>query len=317
MAKYELTENTKTLYGHLLHQVKKVDTGDLGGWIENEENLSQDGNCWIYSPNAVIYGEAKVLGNTRIFGKAHISGKTLISGNSEVRGKIKDSEIINATIDRDCTIYKSKIENSHIWYDSHITNCHIKDSACIHLLHLIDAEIIDCWLTHDRTLDYLGAKRRERLYVTGRIADFTGIKTKGIVKTEAKAEPVDKKTEVIKDFIYKVNDSAKLKVQTSYDSTEEFFADDSDKSYSNNEAICIIAIDTKIPLIKIEKAKVDNKKIYKFIVDITNKQGDDFIVRSVIDSKEKFEQLLKSTIEALDRYPQFNQYANDLNLYCP
>ena len=49
--KYELTDETFWLLTHKLHRIKAlkdfgdVKKGDLGGWIEKESNLSQDGNC--------------------------------------------------------------------------------------------------------------------------------------------------------------------------------------------------------------------------------------------------------------------------------
>ena len=37
----------------------RVKSGDLGGWVQSEKNLSQDGLCWV-------------TGNTRIDGNAHV-----------------------------------------------------------------------------------------------------------------------------------------------------------------------------------------------------------------------------------------------------
>lgn len=119
-------------------------------------------------------------------------------------------------------------------------------------------------------------------------------------------------TDTIKDFIYKIDDSNTLKVESSYESCDAFFNDESKESFESNESIVILAVDTKIPLIKVEKALKDNKQVYKFIVDITNEDGDDFRVRSVISSKEKFNQLLESVINALNEFPQFSRYADDL-----
>ena len=73
-----------------------------------------------------------------------------------------------------------------------------------------------------------------------------------------------------------------------------------------------MAVDTKVPLIKLEKSIKDEKQVYKFIVDITNEDGDRFLVNSIILSKEKFNQLLESVINALNEFPQFNKYASDL-----
>jgi hypothetical protein len=74
--KYELTGETKvTLNGVVLHRIKalkdfvcqgfQVNKGDLGGWIEREINLAQEGNCWVFG-NAGVYGKARVSGNARV-----------------------------------------------------------------------------------------------------------------------------------------------------------------------------------------------------------------------------------------------------------
>ena len=63
--KYELTSETKVFLGKTLYRIKalvqfgNVNAGDLGGWIEKEENLSQSGNAWVYG-NARVYGNAEV-----------------------------------------------------------------------------------------------------------------------------------------------------------------------------------------------------------------------------------------------------------------
>lgn len=119
-------------------------------------------------------------------------------------------------------------------------------------------------------------------------------------------------TDTIKDFIYKIDDSNTLKVESSYESVDAFFDDNSKESFESNEYIVIVAVDTKIPLIKLEKIIKDEKQAYKFVVDITNEDDDDFIVRSIISSKDKFNQLLKSVINALNEFPQFIRYADDL-----
>ena len=71
MKKYELTTNTKKAYGRTLFQIRalkdfgNVKTGDLGGYIEKEGNLSHAGDAWIYN-NALVYGNAKISGSAEI-----------------------------------------------------------------------------------------------------------------------------------------------------------------------------------------------------------------------------------------------------------
>ena len=75
MKKYELTDETIEVYGTALHRIKalkdfgNVKKGELGGYVESERNLSQEGNCWVYG-NALVYGNAKVCGNAEVCGNA-------------------------------------------------------------------------------------------------------------------------------------------------------------------------------------------------------------------------------------------------------
>ena len=53
MKKYELTEETVTVYGKTLYRIRavrdfgSVKTGEFGGYIEKEENLSHFDNAWV------------------------------------------------------------------------------------------------------------------------------------------------------------------------------------------------------------------------------------------------------------------------------
>ena len=68
MKKFELTTDTKMFLGRKLFRIKalisfgNVRAGDMGGYIEKEENLSQSGNAWVYG-NALVSGDALVSGN--------------------------------------------------------------------------------------------------------------------------------------------------------------------------------------------------------------------------------------------------------------
>lgn len=66
MKKYQLTQESKRIGGIILHRIQAlksfgdVKEGDLGGWIEKEENLSHDGNARVYG-NAEIKSSDKIL----------------------------------------------------------------------------------------------------------------------------------------------------------------------------------------------------------------------------------------------------------------
>jgi predicted acyltransferase (DUF342 family) len=89
--KYKLTNNTKKINGITLYQIQSlkdfadVKNGDLGGWIETEDNLSQEGNAWVYG-NALVSDNAWVSGNAQVFGNALVSGDARVSGNAQVFG---------------------------------------------------------------------------------------------------------------------------------------------------------------------------------------------------------------------------------------
>lgn len=50
-----------------LKDFRDVRKGTVGGYIEYEQNLSQQGNAWIYD-DAQVYGNAQVSGNARVYG---------------------------------------------------------------------------------------------------------------------------------------------------------------------------------------------------------------------------------------------------------
>lgn len=103
MRKYKMTSNVKELLGHKLFQIKAlkdfgdVKAGDLGGYIEKEENLSHDGNAQICGyagvfGNAKVFDRAQVFDGARIYGDARVYGKTWIRNNAWI---FNDAQISN------------------------------------------------------------------------------------------------------------------------------------------------------------------------------------------------------------------------------
>ena len=109
MKKYELTGEVKVKFGVTFKRIRalidfgNVKKGELGGFIEKEENLSHENNAWVYDDawvsgnaevyddawvygNAWVYGDAWVYGNARVSGNAEVSGNARVSGNAEVSG---------------------------------------------------------------------------------------------------------------------------------------------------------------------------------------------------------------------------------------
>lgn len=87
--KYILTEETKEVGGRILHRIQAVrdfdavQKGDLGGWVESEENLSHDGNCWVFGDGRV-FGNGKIFDNGRVFGDGEVFGNARIGVNAYI-----------------------------------------------------------------------------------------------------------------------------------------------------------------------------------------------------------------------------------------
>lgn len=140
--KFTLTNEFKVVaFGSaVVYRIKALKTfgnvqeGDLGGWVEKEENLSQKGECWI-ADEAVVIGNAKVMDDTivkchalvreeavisdqaviadnaAVYGNAHISGRSRILGSGTVYG---DAMVTGVSVVRGHVTGDASVENSYI-----------------------------------------------------------------------------------------------------------------------------------------------------------------------------------------------------------
>ena len=83
MKKFKLTsEFIVDISGVKLFRIKaliefgNVKAGDLGGYIEKEENLSHMGDAWVS-------GDARISGDAQVFGDAQVSGDARVSGDKD------------------------------------------------------------------------------------------------------------------------------------------------------------------------------------------------------------------------------------------
>lgn len=82
MKKFELTTESIYLLGIKLFRIKALVTfgcvkkGELGGFVEKEENLDHTGSAWIFG-NARVYGNALVHGDEEVSGNAEVSGNQM------------------------------------------------------------------------------------------------------------------------------------------------------------------------------------------------------------------------------------------------
>lgn len=153
--KYELTDDTIEVHGRTLYRIRAlkdfnpgdpfrlenndapvvvkgspVHAGDLGGYVESEANLSQDGDCWIGDhvwvfENAEVSDNAYVCCNNlnvpvdsiEIFGDAKISGNAGVSGRN-----VMICDNVHILDNAQVIINESSIENSVV----------ICGNACVH-----------------------------------------------------------------------------------------------------------------------------------------------------------------------------------------
>ena len=93
--KYELVKSESIVYnGKTLYRIRAlrdfitvrgrtIKKGDLGGYVESEDNLSQEGNCWIFD-NAKVYGNAKVFDDAIVNDSACIFDSAVVCGAAEI-----------------------------------------------------------------------------------------------------------------------------------------------------------------------------------------------------------------------------------------
>lgn len=102
--KYEFTGETRKFRGRTLHRIRLLrditsyyhgvvvggfKAGSLGGWIESEKNLSQEGECWVFN-EGIVYQDAVVKENAHLAHGAVVGGKAVVRGHALVRGKMTD-----------------------------------------------------------------------------------------------------------------------------------------------------------------------------------------------------------------------------------
>lgn len=139
--KYLILPATKINYcGINLYRIYRLRDRKLGGWVQNEENLDQHGECWI-DINAIVFGNSKVKNNAKVSGDAVVCD-SLILGNAIVT----DNAFVNkSTISGDayiannaCVLNIIANKNSKIVDNAKATNISISDSASL----LGDADVV-------------------------------------------------------------------------------------------------------------------------------------------------------------------------------
>ena len=124
--KYEILENDYTYVTDNdgndieLHRIRSlkgfgtVKAGDIGGYIEHEDNLSHEGFCWIHE-------DAKVFGNAQIFDNAHIYSDAVVCDNATVCDDAKVEW--SAEICGYCYICDNALITDNVYLDGSVHVC--------------------------------------------------------------------------------------------------------------------------------------------------------------------------------------------------
>lgn len=141
--KYILTKETKLLQDQTkvyriqaVMDFKDVKQGDLGGFVESEENLSQKGSCWVYG-DAIACQEAKISQEATLANRCQARGKALIFGNAKLLG--------NVLVDREGQVYGTAYLNGLIVVTDYVWVCgdaRIEGARRLEGRTIIDGDII-------------------------------------------------------------------------------------------------------------------------------------------------------------------------------
>jgi NDP-sugar pyrophosphorylase family protein len=137
--KFALTNTSKTSGNVTVFRIKCLDAftslqgtvhaGELGGWVQSEDNLQTTGNAWI-ADEAVVKGNARVKNHAYVGGNAIVQSNAIImnsgfvSGNALVKNHavIKEqAEVIDNAVIQDNAIMEGTSQAGE--------NCTIKDDA--------------------------------------------------------------------------------------------------------------------------------------------------------------------------------------------
>ena len=193
--KYEiLKDKSITIDGHTLYRIKLLISlpfmpeGTLGGFVESEYNLSQEGDCWI-ADEAAVYGHSVVTeggwvgGSSRVYGHSIIRGTgyiddAVIIRSSEIKDKtvIKGSAILQESSIGGSTIIEdnARLENVRVpWRATINGDCYLKNVSVCGEAYIqgnaviendLDYTVIHNFWSSGRTITYT---RSNRMWATG------------------------------------------------------------------------------------------------------------------------------------------------------
>jgi len=171
MLKYEMIPEDGMFRVKALKDFGVIKTGEIGGLIEREGNLSQAGNAWIFGNARVheyarVSGNAEVSGDVRVYGDARVFGNARIYGNAKVFGYVQVCG--DARVFGNAKVSSSPICISGLLWHITIADEHIQIGCKVHLktewrdftdeqISALDPRALDFW-TKNKGLIMLAAR---------------------------------------------------------------------------------------------------------------------------------------------------------------
>ena len=155
--KFKLTDETITNdWGVTLSRIialkdfGNIEAGEKGGFVEKEENLSHENDCWVFDnaevcDNAKVYDNAEVYDNAKVYDNAEVWGNAKVYDNAKVWGNAKVYDNAKVWGDAKATQMAKTFGNAFC-YAITVTDKHIKIGCQQHLkskwLNFSDKEIL-------------------------------------------------------------------------------------------------------------------------------------------------------------------------------
>ena len=110
-----------------------VKAGQVGGFILDEDSLSQDGDCWVF-PNSVVTHDVKISENAVVRGESLLRNGVVLRGNCTVEDSHLAHDIIiggNAHIKKSSLRFKCWIEGDVLVQESKICSMNMDSGKII------------------------------------------------------------------------------------------------------------------------------------------------------------------------------------------
>ena len=187
-SKYEITEIAHEEYP-FLHRIRAlrdvgldVKAGDLGGFVEREENLSQEDNAWIYD-DAIAAGSATVDQDSQLRDwavaceSAYISQGSVMSGNARAEGsafirgaKLSESALASSHAmvlnDQEHPEWSPLVSGNCAVYGTVQGRIALEECYCVFSSEMIRNDTEDMFVINSQGRSVLRSEARDMLYPT-------------------------------------------------------------------------------------------------------------------------------------------------------